>query len=242
MYCDVPVGRDTTGNFALSYKGVAVRSDCNRFIAFRNEPKKKPGAEPTKPEETRNGRRLRSLKADAPKLYDVTGLTLGGCDALIYRVPTRPDQVSAGQIILISDCPFQVLYVTEAPEDNDDPRVKGFTASGEEVSYIAPQRLGECFQFIRIFSVLDACGIPMEVMNEDHIAFIAALLCCQSRNAGFGLEMMSSTLAEGILPNVRGKLPLLLALQQSQCLESYILTQALQNNVKEPFAQLKPLE
>ena len=235
MYCDVPIGKDTTGNFTLSYKGVAVRSDCNRFIAFRSSLTKEKVDElkkAKKPEE-----HCLTKKVDPPKLYDVTGLTLPGCDALIYRVPVRPSYVCAGQLILVSDCPFQVLYVTEAPPNDDYARVRGFTASGEEITYIAPTRLGDCAQFIRIFTVFDACGISAEDMNEDQIAFIAALLCCQPRNAGFGAEIMSSTLAQSML-GVTGKLPLLLALQQSQCLESYILTRALQKTIDDPIKEL----
>jgi hypothetical protein len=210
MFCDVPVGKDTTGNFTLSYKGVAVRTDCNRFIAFRKE----------------EGR---------VRLYDVTGLTLPGCDALIYRVPVTERDVVPDDLLLISDCPLQVLYVTEVNGD----WVTGVTSTGEQITYTAPTRLGDCARFIRIYSVLDACGVEASEMDENQIAIIAALLCCKPcGGAGYAAEILSSTVATDVLGQEEHKhlrqVPLLLALQQGQCLESFILTQAMQRKIRDP--------
>ena len=229
VYCDIPVGKDTTGNFSLSYKGVAVKTDCNRFVAFRG-----------------NG--------DEVELYDVTGLTLPGCDPLIYRVPVTEDNVHPGDLLLISDCPPQALYVTKTfPELSEKEKnrakksvtVEGITPSGQKVTYLSPRRLGDCARYIRIVSVLDACGIKSSDLNEDAIALIAALLCCKPCGNNFTAGILSDTVAANLL-NVTlpggkkgiGQLPLLLALQQSQCLESFILTRALQGRIDEPCPEI----
>jgi len=299
VYCNTPIGRDTTGNFSLSYKGVAVRSDCNRFIAFRGkweqesaeaqneaskvrveraaELAKKAGeAEAERSAKAneaakaaRAGEREKAVEAAkaeaaatkrateaaaaaqaamaaivgklAPKLinvhlYDVTGMTLPGCDAMIYRVPVTHEHVHPGNLVMISDCPLQVLYVTEGPAD-EGGMLKGFTASGERATYIAPIQLGDCARYTRIISVLDICGMKseeLEELEEDEIAILAALLCCTPGNRGLAADFLSSDLANGIAGRLKVQIPMLLALQQSQCLESYILTRVLQGKIDEP--------
>jgi hypothetical protein len=206
IYCDVPIGKDVSGNFSLSYKGIAVRSGCeHRFSAFRVE----------------NGE---------VRIYDVTGLTLPGCDGFVYRVPVQSDHVRRGDLLLISECPFQVIFVEEIEKSG---RVKGITATGDEVKYLPPVRLGDCVRYIRIVSVLDACGAKASEMSEDDIALVAALLCCKP--CGGGYEYTPAVLTGNLLPEFKaGKLSLLLALQQGQCLESFILTRALQGRIDAP--------
>jgi hypothetical protein len=204
VYCDTTIGKDTSGNFTLSYKGVAVRTDCNRYVTFRGE-------------------------KDQVRLFDVTGLTLPGCDALIYRVPVT--DVRAGDLLVISDCPLQILYVT----DKKGERVTGYSSSGSEITFIAPKRLGDCARYIRIVSVLDTCGARSGDLDEDDIALIAALLCCKPCGTGYGAEVLSSTVAQNLVGSLKARqLPLLLALRQGECLESFILTRALQGRLDEP--------
>jgi hypothetical protein len=210
VYCDTTIGKDTSGSFTLSYKGVAVRTDCNRYVTFRRE-------------------------KDQVRLYDVTGLTLPGCDALIYRVPVTEQHVRPGDLLVISDCPLQILFVTEIIGE----RVRGYNSSGEEITFIAPKRLGDCARYIRIVSVLDTCGAQPGDLEEDDIALIAALLCCKPCGTGYSADVLSSTLAQNLLPGLKARqLPLLLALRQGDCLESFILTRALQGRLdaacKEP--------
>src|SRR5438874_415995 len=89
LYCDIPIGKDVTGNFALSYKGIAVQSECGRrYSAFR-------------------------VEEDGVKIYDVTGLTLPGCEGFIYRVPVNAEKVRPHDLLLISECPFQVIFVVQ---------------------------------------------------------------------------------------------------------------------------------
>lgn len=212
-YSDFPIGKDTTGNFTLSYKGIAIRSDCNRYTAFHKR-------------SNRPNERVR--------LYDVTGLTIPGCDCFIYRVPVKYEHVNRGDLLLISDCPFQVLYV----EAKEDDRISGITSSGEEIRYLPPIRLGDCSRFIRIFSVLDAIGPKKATeMDEDEIAFVAALLCCRTSTGDLGKDLLASTIAANVMnrPGANSRLPLLLALQQCQCLESFVLTRALEGRIDDPY-------
>lgn len=214
VYCPT-VGRDTSGNFSLSYKGMAVRTDCNRFVAFK-------------------------AKKDHPEdvcLFDMTGLTLPGCDCLVYRVPVTYKQIKPGNFILISDCPFEVLYVTEVSgstggSDCDGP-LKGITASGEVRTVFLPAQLGDCARYTRIFSVLDALGLKPGEMSENEIAFVAAVLCCppgcRSSSGDFLSALVAEDLSKSLLHGRR--LRLLIALQQSQCLETLILTRALEGEL-----------
>lgn len=212
MFCDAAVGRDTSGNFSLSFKGLAVRADCNRFIAFNKSSK------------------------DNVRLIDVTGLTLSGCDALVYRVPVKAENIRDGDMVLISDCPFEVLYITGREGDV----LTGFNGSGEKITYVAPERLGDCARYIRIVSVLDVVASEDGVLTEDDIMLVAGTLCCRpGRGAGAGDysgDFTSSVFIENILMKTdksalktSSKLALLLGLQQSRCLESYILTKAFEN-------------
>ncbi len=123
--------------------------------------------------------------------------------------------------------------------DRNTGRVKGITASGDEVRYLPPIRLGDCVRYVRIVSVLDVCGMRSTEMSEDDIALVAALLCCRSTGGG-GDDYTPSIIAQDLMGRFRGKLPLLLALQQGQCLESFILTQALQGRINEPCEQVAP--
>jgi len=214
MFCDTAVGRDTTGNFSLSFKGLAVRTDGNRFIAFNKN-------------------------KESVRLIDVTGLTLSGCDALVYRVPVKGENIRKGDIVLISDSPFEVLYITE----REDDVLTGFNASGEKITYVAPERLGDCTRYIRIVSVLDVVASEDGVLSEDDIMLVAGTLCCRpsgiagSGSGDYSGEFTSSIFidsvllkADGSALKTRSKLALLLGLQQSRCLESYILTKAFENH------------
>src|SRR5215813_6313001 len=172
LFCDIQIGKDLTGNFALSYKGVAIQSDCGRrFLTFR-------------------------VERDGVRIYDVTGLTLPGCDGFVYRVPVKKEQVRKYDLLLISECPLQVVFVEHI--DPNTGRVKGITSSGNEVSYIPPVRLGECASYIRLVSILDVCGMESSEMSEEQIGLIAALLCCKPCGGG-SYDYMPATVAQGWL-------------------------------------------
>ena len=66
-----------------------------------------------------------------------------------------------------------------------------------------PTRLGDCARFIRIISVLDACGANSEQLKEDDIALVAALLCCRS-DCGYGSQFVPEIVAQNLLPGLGG--------------------------------------
>jgi hypothetical protein len=80
----VQIGPDTSGNFALSISGLAVRRSDGRFVA------RPPGSN---------------------RLVDVTALLLPGIDPMVYRLPVRTAR--PGDLIVISDDPLTVRYVLE---------------------------------------------------------------------------------------------------------------------------------
>jgi len=122
----------------------------------------------------------------------------------------------------------------------DGDSMRGVTAAGEEITYISPTRLGDCARYIRIISVLDICKKdPSGEMPEEDIAVVAALLCCKpcaGGNGNVGSEFLSGMIGSTML-NKYDTLPVLLALQQSQCLESFILTRALQHRIDKPYLE-----
>ncbi len=80
------LGRDTSGNFALTVEGLAVRAG-DRFVTA-------------------------IIDDEGAELVDVSSLVISGVDPWVYRLPvTIP---SRGDLILISDNPFSVRYVLES--------------------------------------------------------------------------------------------------------------------------------
>src|SRR5262249_27664585 len=147
-------------------------TDCNRYVAFNGKP-------------------------DDIQLFDVTGLTLSGCDSLVYRVPVRADNVQDGNLVLISECPFEVLYVTDASK-SERGQLKGITASGDLRTIYLPQQLGDCTRYTLIYSVLDAVGLNPGEMSEDEIAFVASVICCPPGGRSSSGDFLSALLAENL--------------------------------------------
>src|SRR5262245_13946129 len=78
------IGKDTSGNFKFSIKGLAVRGGPDgKFIAREGD-----------------------------QFVDVTDLTFDGGENYIWRVPA--EELKAGDIIIKSDNPFSALIVTKS--------------------------------------------------------------------------------------------------------------------------------
>ncbi len=196
----VQYGRDTSGNFALSFDGLAVRTSDNRFVVFKKEEK------------------------TPVRLLDVTGFTLATCDEFVYRVPVRTP--SAGQLLLRSDCPFEVVYV----EEFTGKKVKGVLASGEEVNYLQPERLGECTQYVRIATALELSGDEHKL----NLGLLTTLLCQRSAcdplsNAVVGAVI--SQLVQGAEPEERESIAqqLLLLTGPTPCIENFFMAKVLRD-------------
>jgi hypothetical protein len=88
----VALGRDLTGNFALTLNGVAVLRPNGTWVA---------------------------LDADLDALVDVTPLVLPGVDPLVFRMPSNPDRLRRGDRLIVSDAPFAPLFVLHPFERGD---------------------------------------------------------------------------------------------------------------------------
>jgi hypothetical protein len=123
------IGKDTTSNFAFSFAGLAVRTLDNRWLV---------------PKLDNNGN---------PKVTDVTCLTIG-IDPCVYRIPVVYDSVTPGNLLIRSDAPFSVVFVTEKL---DGHRIKGIDPRTDEVvEIIVPsQELDVPSFLVRAFSLFD---------------------------------------------------------------------------------------
>jgi hypothetical protein len=83
IFGGISIGKDTTGNFRSSLKGLAVRAS--------------PGGE--------------FLTLDGKNLVDVSDLTIEGTEQYVYRLPVQ--SVKAGDLIITSESPFAALFVQE---------------------------------------------------------------------------------------------------------------------------------
>ncbi len=91
------IGKDTTNNFAFSMSGLAIRTADNRFVAPQ-------------------------MVGKNAKMTDVTCLTIG-MDPMVYRLPVRLNDIDAGDLLIRSDSPFQLVFVTST--DVPGRRIRG---------------------------------------------------------------------------------------------------------------------
>lgn len=83
---NVALGLDTTGNFALTLSGTALARPDGTYVR---------------------------LGSREELLIDVTPLILPGIDPMVMRLPVRPRAVTRGDIVIVSDTPFQALFVLD---------------------------------------------------------------------------------------------------------------------------------
>ena len=128
----IRIGQDTSGNFALTPAGLAVLGRDNRYYTMQ-------------------------YLGGRPRLVDVSALILPG-DPGAYRMPVPA--LETGDLIVISDSPFQAMFVMESDGGN---AVVGLDASCNEiVTYIPPNNPftnllfgGGSSVFVRVISTFD---------------------------------------------------------------------------------------
>jgi hypothetical protein len=121
------IGKDTSGNFKFSIKGLAVRGGPDgKFIA-----------------------------RDGDQFVDVTDLTFDGAENYIYRLPV--EEPKPRDIIIRSDNPFCALFVTKVEHHGAHvAHIEGFDpATNTCVEYCPPTNLLNCRFFVKIVSFLD---------------------------------------------------------------------------------------
>ena len=119
------IGQDTSGNFALSVSGLAVRTPAGKWV---------------------------TKDRDENILLDVSLLVIPGIDPMVYRIPT--ETVRPNDLIVTSDVPLSLLYVlhTEPGQPQEIHGLNPFT--GEFVDYRPAEGLFFNF-FVLVVSMLD---------------------------------------------------------------------------------------
>ena len=129
LFGGVSMGRDTSGNFKMSLVG--DRMD----LAVK----------------TADGQ---FYARDEGGLRNVTGVTLDAFGGMIFKLPAT--KVNKGDVIVVSESPFNAVFVEEVGEDE---RVRVLNpAISSQVDYVQPKNLlGQRF-FIKATSLLDSFG------------------------------------------------------------------------------------
>jgi hypothetical protein len=122
----IQLGWDTSNNFALSLRGLAILRPDGTYVA---------------------------RDRDVDSLHDVTPLVLPGVNPWVLRLPVA--RVRPGFLLVTSDVPFSLVYVIEA-EGRRQERIEGLDPiSGEFVEYCRPVSLFFNY-FVRVVSLFEA--------------------------------------------------------------------------------------
>ncbi len=111
----IQIGRDSSGNFALSAAGLAVRRPDGSYVA---------------------------LDSDEGALVDVTPLVMVGVDPCVLRIPVPADAVRRGDLVVASDDPFSPLFVLERVFDALPNQIMALDPmAGQLVTFVPPANL-----------------------------------------------------------------------------------------------------
>lgn len=126
------IGRDVSGNFALSFQGLAVLTPAGRYVV------KDPNAD---------------------RLLDVTLLMIPGVDPWVFKIPVSIEELKPGDLIVASDSPRSILYVLSTPSNLQITALD--TATGDRITYTPTANLFDLDFLIKVFSVFDLLGDGM---------------------------------------------------------------------------------
>src|SRR5258708_6895837 len=121
----VEIGQDTTGGFAMSISGLAIKRSDGRYVA-------KPEGE--------------------DRLVDVTAFLIPGVDPMVYRLPVT--RLEPGDLIVISDDPLTLRFVINQDEEGDGELEVLDPDTGDVTEYIPIQAPIFNF-FVRVVSLFD---------------------------------------------------------------------------------------
>src|SRR6266496_1420495 len=124
LFGTVTIGKDTSGNFRHSFKGLAVRATTEgKFIAY-----------------------------DGHEFIDVTNVTIEGGESYVYRLPVKIPQ--NGDLIVRSDNPFSVLFVEKVLDEHGAHIEGFDPATNTCVEYCPPANVLGCRFFIKVVSLM----------------------------------------------------------------------------------------
>ncbi len=104
----VKLGKDTSGNFKLSLAGVAVRPRAD----------------------------AKFVAFEGDHVVEVDDVTFDGGESYIYRIPA--EKVEKGDLIIRSENPFSVLFVTEVRKNGSQMEIVGLDPDNEGVIWGGP--------------------------------------------------------------------------------------------------------
>lgn len=217
IFGGVAIGKDTSGNIKPSVKGLAVKVSDTKFVV-----------------------------RDGDSLLDVDGFVIDGGDRYVYRMPVKPDQVEAGDLLITSDDPFHALFVKAVGKSKNgtiralDPR------TSTEVDYIPQTNMFGVRFFVKAISLVEGLGgggadnlLALLALSEGGLGGLgggAAAGAAGGAAGGAGGDDNLATLL--LLQGFGGKavdinklLPFLLLKGKGDSLETILLLQALGINL-----------
>jgi hypothetical protein len=126
IFGDISIGRETSGNIRPSIKGPAVRIADGTFVA-----------------------------QDGDGLLDVSGFVFDGGEKFVYRLPVNEQQIERNDLLIISDSPFQALFVKEVKQGT----IVGLNPqSSSLIEYVPHGNIFGFKLFVKVVSLIDRLG------------------------------------------------------------------------------------
>jgi hypothetical protein len=204
IFGGVSIGRDTSGNVKPSIKGLAVKVADGTFVA-----------------------------RDGDGFLDVGGFVFDGGEKYVYRLPVSEQQVEPGDLLIMSDSPFQALFV-KAMKDGTifglDP------TSGSVVEYVPHANMFGLKFFVKAVSLIENLGsggaaelLPLLLLGDGG----GGMTGSGDGDSGLTTLLLLQSLGGGQAADINKLLPLLLLLKDNKgdSLESLLLLQALGLNL-----------
>jgi len=210
----VSIGQDTSGNFKLSFNGLAVKTPDDRFVAYVKE------------KEHANDH-----------LLDVTDLTIDGTDNLVFRVPVKT--VKRGDLIITSDTPFIAYFVLSDGDANGKISVLD-PQNSTSTEYTQAANLFRIRFFVKVFTPIPVDRLGLGTLGEGDLddKILPLLLLSDKTDDSLTKLLLLQTLGgKSLGGNVfESNALLLLSLLkggQSDMLQTLLLTQAFEEEGEE---------
>ena len=207
----VAIGQDTSGNFKLSFNGLAVKTSDDRFVAYVKE--KDPNNDHVK---------------------DVTDLIIDGTDSLVFRVPVKA--VKRGDLIITSDTPFVAHFVSNDGDVNG--KINVLDPQGTSTGYTQPANLFRIRFFVKVFTPIPVERLGLGTLGEGDFddKFLPLLFFSDKTDDSLTKLLLLQALGGKSLGGnaFEGNTLLLLSLLkggQSDMLQTLLLTQAFEGGL-----------
>jgi hypothetical protein len=203
IFGGVAIGKDTSGNIKPSIKGLAVRLADGKFVV-----------------------------KDGEGFLDVAGFVFDGGDKYVFRLPVKEEQIKPDDLLIISDSPFQSLFVTAVKEGTIiglDPQTSTI------VQYVPPKNMFGITFFVKAVNLLGSFAdggttdvLPMLLLSDG----LGGLSGAGAGEDNLSTLLLLQTLGGGQTADMSTMLPfLLLNGNNGNGLETLLLLQTLGLNL-----------